>query len=116
MFKQRKYVAEQLTMRLIDTERAIDDAISKMAELTGYMPIARNSANLSAIVGQDAISQAAVTLSTLIGARGQIVETHNRLADARDQIGLRETAIGGGEDKPPIVQGFSELELVNKVA
>ena len=116
MLKQRRDAAQQLATRLFETESAIDDAISKMADLTGYMPVARTSANLSAVVGQEAISQAAQTLSALIDARAQIVETHHRLADARDQIGLREMAMGGHGDKPPLVQGSAGLALVKEAA
>ncbi len=116
MLKRRRNAARQLASRLFETESAIDEAISKMADLAGYMPIARVDANLSAVVGQDALSQAALALSALINARGQIVETHNRLADTRDQIGLRETALGGGADKPPIVQGSIGLALVDEAA
>jgi len=65
MLKQRKEAARQLANRLFETEAAIDDAISKMAELTGYMPKARNAANLSAVVGQDAIAQASQTLTII---------------------------------------------------
>ncbi len=96
MFRKRKEVAENLASRLFDTENAIDDAINKMADLTGYMPLARGTAHLSAVVGQDAIQEASVALAKLVEARGAIVETHNRLAEARDKIGLRTTSFGAG--------------------
>lgn len=111
MLKQRKDAAQNLANRLFDTEKAIDEAISKMADLTGYMPVARTNAKLSAVVGQDAIAQAGQTLTALIAARGQIVETHHRLANARDQIGLRTMAMGGDNGKPP-VQGSAQQEPI----
>lgn len=101
MLKQRREAAENLANRLFETEAAIDEAIRKMADLTGYMPVARETANLSAVIGQDALTNAAQALSSLIIARGQIVDTHNSLAETRDQIGLRTMAMGGGFDKPP---------------
>jgi len=56
----------------------------------------------------------------LIEARGQIVETHHRLADTRDQIGLREMGMGTLGDKPKIVQGKekhnSVVTLVGRAA
>ncbi|MEP2989963.1 MAG: hypothetical protein ABJN65_01845 [Parasphingorhabdus sp.] len=111
MLKNRKKAAQQLANRLFETEGAIDEAISKMAELTGYMPVARSNANLSVVVGQDAIAQAAQTLAALVEARGQIVETHHKLAKARDQIGLREMAVGGGNSKP-LVQAEEDRDSV----
>lgn len=102
MLKQRRNAAENLMRRLLVTEQAVDEAIGKMADLAGYMPTARVDAHLSAVVGQDAIAQAADTLSALVGARGQLVATHNRLAETRDQIGLRAMAMGSDDMKPPV--------------
>lgn len=112
MLKKRKEAAQQLANRLFETEGAIDDAITKMAELAGYMPVARSSANLSAVVGQDAIAQAAQTLAVLVEARGQIVETHHKLANAKDRIGLREMAMGGENGKVALAQAAEEDESV----
>lgn len=119
MLKQRRNAAENLATRLFATEQAIDEAICKMAELTGYMPVARTHANLSAVVGQDAIKQAAETLSALVGARGQLVATHHRLAETRDKIGLQTTAVGSDGTKPPVLaNGEAEkiVALVDHVA
>ena len=115
MLEQRRNAAESVTKRLLATEQAVDEAISKMADLAGYMPIARSNANLSAIIGQDAISQAAETLSALIGARGRLVATHHRLAETRDQIGLRAMAMGSDDMKPPAL-GKSEHEKIVTLA
>jgi len=56
MLKQRQDAAEHLAKRLFAAEGALDEAIRKMGDLIGYMPAARASANLSAVVGQDAIA------------------------------------------------------------
>lgn len=116
MLKQRKDAAEQLAARLFETELATDEAIAKMAELVSFMPVARSRANLSAVVGQDAIVQASQALAAFIEARGHLVETHKRLGETRDQIGLREMALGTQNDKPQILQGKQILELVDHVA
>jgi len=115
MLKQRRNAAENLAKRLFAAEQAIDEAVCKMADLTGYMPIARTTANLSAVVGQDAISQAAETLSALVGARGYLVATHNRLAETRDQIGLQAMAMGSGDMKPPVLAREKDEKIVNIV-
>ncbi len=112
MLKQRRNAAENLTERLFATEQAVDEAIRKMADLAGYMPVARVNANLSAVVGQDAISQAVDTLSALVNARGQLVATHNRLAETRDQIGLQAMAMGSGDMKPPMLQNRKDEKIV----
>lgn len=115
MLNQRKDAALNLSSRLFETEKAIDEAIAKMADLAGYMPIARQSANLSAVVGHEALNSAGQTLVALIAARGEIVETHNHLAKARDEIGLRTFALGGGGSKA-MADEKPELSVVEKAA
>lgn len=114
MLKQRRNAAENLTRRLFATEQAVDEAICKMAELAGYMPVARVNANLSAVVGQDAILQAAETLTALVSARGRLVATHNRLAETRDQIGLQAMAMGS-DDMKPLVQANKNQDKIVKM-
>ena len=119
MIKQRRDAAERLATRLFATEKAVDEAIRRMADLTGYMPTARTDAKLSAVFGQEAISQAAATLSALVGARGQLVATHNRLAETRDQIGLQAMAMGSDDMKPPVqakAQNEAIVRLVDDAA
>jgi len=115
MRKQRQEAAEQVARRLFAAEQALDEAICKMGDLIGYMPIARTTANLSAVVGHGAISEAAATLSALVDARAHLVATHNGLADVRDQIGLQEVALGSGDMKPPI-QGREATEPIINLA
>lgn len=112
MLKQRRNAAENLTRRLFATEQAVDEAICRMADLAGYMPIARVNAHLSAVVGQDAIAQAAETLSALVGARARLVATHNRLAETRDQIGLQAMAMGSDDMKPPALGHHKDGNIV----
>ena len=113
MLRQRRNAAMNLASKLFATERAVDEAICRMADLAGYMPVARVDANLSAVVGQEAISQAAETLSALVGARGQLVATHNRLAETRDQIGLQAMAMGSDDSKPPLLAEKGDENIVN---
>ena len=116
MLKQRKEAAMKLAERLFEAETAIDEAISKVADLASHMPIARTSANLSAIIGQDAITEAGQGLVTLIEARNKLVNTHHQLALVRDQVGLRELAFGSGADKPPLAARCDKLHLVDSAA
>lgn len=96
MLIKRRAVAQELANRLFAAEEAIDAAITAMADLSGYMPIARCEANISAVVGNSALESAAETFSSLVRARRGIVDTHHHLAEARDQIGLRTVGLGAG--------------------
>lgn len=113
MREQRQDAAEHLAERLFAAEQALDEAICKMGDLIGYMPIARTTARLSAVVGQGAISEAAEAMSAMVGARAHLVATHSRLADVRDQIGLREVALGSGDMKPPLQAKERDQQIVN---
>jgi len=115
MPKQRQVAAEHLAKRLFAAERALDEAITKMGDLIGYMPVARRNAGLSAVVGQEAIAEAGETLSAMVTARGHLVATHHRLADVRDQIGLRATALGSGDMKPPAHANEEERHIIKMV-
>lgn len=115
MLKERRDAAGNLAERLYAAEQALDEAIRKTGELIGYMPVARVNARLSAVVGQDAIAEAAETLSAMIGARGHLVATHHRLADVRDQIGLQTTGMGSTDMKPPLHAKEKDQKIVNMV-
>jgi len=115
MLKERRNAAENLARKLYAAERALDEAIQKTGELIGFMPVARMNAHLSAVVGQDAISEAAATLSAMVAARGHLMATHHRLADVRDQIGLQAMAMGSTDMKPPLHAREKDEKIVTMV-
>jgi len=115
MRRQRQDAAEHLVDKLFAAERALDEAIGKMADLIGHMPRARMAAHLSAVVGQDAVAEAAETLSAMIGARGHLVATHNRLADVRDQIGLQKMGMGSTDMKPSALARAHDENVINLI-
>jgi hypothetical protein len=95
MLNKRREVAQELANRLIAAEYAIDAALTAVADLSGYMPVARCEAKLSAVIGNGALESTAETFSSLVRARRNIIDTHHHLAEAKDQIGLRAFALGG---------------------
>lgn len=101
MLKERREAAQGIADRLIQAERSIDAAIAAVADLNGYMPMIRSRINVSAVVGHEAIEAAAGSFAALVRARGQMIEAHNVLAQTKIQMGLREVAVGGLEDKTP---------------
>jgi hypothetical protein len=106
MPRLRQAVAQKLADRLFAAENAIDIALTRAAELTAAMPQARAEARLPAMVGQAALDRASEVFVALVQARRQIVETHARLDEAREQMGLREVDAGDTEPKTP--PGFTE--------
>lgn len=100
MLKERREAAQKVAESLFAVEAAIDVALARAAELNAAIPIVRAELKLSAVVGQDAIDRAAESLSLLVKARRQMVETHHALEETRIQIGLREVSVGDLTPKP----------------
>lgn len=94
MLKARRDAAIKVAESLFAAEEAIDMALAKVAELNGTLATARTEANLSAVVGQGAFETAASVFAALARARCDIVETHKRLSETKDQIGLRTVNVG----------------------
>jgi hypothetical protein len=110
MLNNRRTAALKVAECLYAAEDAIDVALARAAELTGAMVTARTDANLSALVGQDAFEVSAAAVSTLTRARGELVETHKRLTNAKIQVGLRTLAVGD-MGKPPSAELEDGLHL-----
>ncbi|WP_411288191.1 hypothetical protein [Phenylobacterium sp.] len=112
MLKQRRIAAEQVAGALFEAESAIDAAITKAAQLTAMMPLLRQSAGASALIGQDALERATQAIMSLSEARRAIVETHKELSVVQTQIGLGAVKLEGpGGDKPPPIERDGERQL-----
>ena len=116
MLSTRRKAMDKVADRLFAAEAAIDAALAATASLSATMPSARAEAGLSALIGQGAFESAAEALSALVRARQQIVATHQRLDEAKTQIGLRTVAVGGGMIKPDGEKGANHLEVVSQQA
>jgi len=98
--------------KLMRAEAAIDAALRETAELVGLLPSLRLEANLSAVIGQDAVEDLGQTLAHILSARRTIVRAHAGLQTVREQIGCRTVSVGD-MDKPddvPRTGGFRALD------
>jgi hypothetical protein len=100
MLKQRRLAAETVAEALFAAEEAIDAAIASTAALAGLMPVSRQQAHLSALIGQDALMSAINTMQALGVARDGIVTTHKHLSVAQRDMGLASVSFGQGAEKP----------------
>jgi hypothetical protein len=112
MLKARRDAAMKVAESLFAAEEAIDAALARVAELNGTLSTARMEAGLSAVMAQDAFEGAASTFAALARARRDIVETHNKLGEAKIHIGLRTVSVGDFGPKPPSAIGVSHLTAV----
>lgn len=94
MLNQRLKAAKQVATKLRALEEAIDDALICAAELVAETPKARREANLSAVVGQDAIALTGEAMAAIHTARAKMIEAHACYADVRDQVGLTPRMTG----------------------
>lgn len=101
MGNEQMQTARQVAAKLFSAEEAIDRALTEVAELAGFMPVARMNVRVAVDVGQEAIAQTVAALSLVSQARQCIVLTHAALAATQGDIGLRERNFGGFINKPP---------------
>ena len=102
MSAERVFIAKQVHTKLLAVEGAIDQALAQAAEFTASLPQARMQAGFSAVVGQDVFDSLMTTLAALNEARGQIVETHNRLEATRIKMRMKPVGFGSACDKPHV--------------
>lgn len=84
---------------LEEYERALDIAANRGARLAAELPQARLDGNFAMEVAHDAFANFFGSLSTIITARGQVVEGHRQLAVVQRKFKLPVVA---GGDKPPL--------------
>lgn len=89
---QARIVANEVTVKLLAAEAAIDAAIAAVASLTAAMPLAAQQANVGIHVGHEALMHAAESCQSLIKSRTNIIRTHKALRVAQDDVGLGHVA------------------------
>jgi hypothetical protein len=100
MRKERIAAATNVATHLIAAERAMDEALEKVALLTAAMSSSRLAANISAVTAHGAITRITTATQFLGQARSEIAISHIELNAAKAEIGLREMNFGGGMGCP----------------
>ncbi|MDC7683496.1 hypothetical protein PQU92_09430 [Asticcacaulis sp. BYS171W] len=88
--------AEELFM----SEDAVEHALALTANLASSLSRMRVNSQLSAVIGQEAVSSVAEAVMALSNARGALVKAHGALKDVQTQIGCRTVAYGTQYEKP----------------
>ncbi len=98
--------------KLMRAEAAIDAALRETAELVGLLPSLRLEANLSAVIGQDAVDDLGETLAHILSARRTIIRAHGGLQTVREQIGCKWVSIGEADKlgETPRTGGFPAVD------
>lgn len=112
MSKNRDEATLRVYAALEEYERALDIAAKRGALLAAELPQARLDGNFALEVAQDAFAHFYNSLSTIIAARGQVVEGHRELAIVRRKFNLPVVSVG---DKG-IDQGDRDIARPRRVA
>ncbi|WP_373476208.1 hypothetical protein [Sphingorhabdus sp.] len=114
MLKQRVIAAEKIAAELHEAEDAIDQAIIKLAKLAGTLPVARFETNMSAIVGQDAVTKVTQAIAAAGQVRQMVTEAHHALSETQRQVGLGARMFGAGTEKPKGQSITSDRDAANE--
>ena len=87
-------VALDIGRDMAAAERAIDEAITRVARLMARVPEARVQADLSAVVGQHVFDHMGSTISSLTAGRGEMVKVHRLLETLRREFNLPVVSYG----------------------
>lgn len=103
---QRHEVAGEIVSHLKVFEKDLGRALSSGSALIALLPEARCRANLSGVVGTEAISDFVASLAFINEAMGKATRGHHGLDDLRRDLRIPET-LGG--DKIPLPSWTREL-------
>lgn len=95
MSKNRDEATLRVYAALEEYERALDIAAKQGALLAAELPQARLDGNFAMEVAQGAFTHFYNSLSTIVTARGQVVDGHRELAVVRRKFNL--PVVAGGE-------------------
>jgi dGTP triphosphohydrolase len=96
MLNERVSAAKKIASDLHQAEDAIDEAMIRIAQLAATLPTARRDTNMSAIVGQAAMSKVANALAAAGEVRQLLTDAHLALTVTQKEVGLGTRMFGAG--------------------
>ncbi|MDI7774437.1 hypothetical protein [Asticcacaulis sp. EMRT-3] len=101
MSKERKInVAKALAAQLRATEESIDTALCEAAHLIETYINSRRAIHISTVVANDVHLNTLEAMRALNAAQTWMTAAHSGLSHLQTQIGLGDTAVVPGDDKP----------------
>jgi hypothetical protein len=112
----RKQIIESAAFEVATQLRAVEDAIeaalAELAELQGRMVKARATFGIATSTGHEAFEQLAITLQSLVKARGGMANCHVSMKETTQFVpGLRTVGFGDAQECPP-KQARADLRVV----
>ena len=102
----RKQIIENAAFEVATQVRAVEDsietALAELAELQGRMVRARATFGIATATGHEAFEQLAITLQSLVKARGGMANCHMSMKETSQFVpGLRTVSFGDAQECPP---------------
>lgn len=114
MSRNRDDATLRVYAALEEYERALDNAATRGALLAAELPQARLDGNFALEVAQGAFTHIYSSLSTIVAARGQVVEGHRELARVQRKFNL--PVVSTGDKVPGPSPAIEDDELTRRVA
>lgn len=111
--RQRDKVAADIAAGMTEFENDLARALSSGGRLTALLPMARMEADVSAVVGQDAIGHIVGSVGLLAQAMDKTVDGHNRLAELARHFRVPVTSVGDKGGIPPVQNSTPNLSIVH---
>lgn len=99
---RRREAAVEIFASLDAFEKDLGRTLASGSQLVGQLPLARVTANVSPVIGQEVIDRFVAALGHISQAMAATVEGHNHLEETRRAMRLPELA-GGDKDIIPAV-------------
>ncbi|WP_150131247.1 hypothetical protein [Sphingobium yanoikuyae] len=103
---QRRQAAEEIFASLEAFEQDLGRTLASGSQLVGQLPLVRAKANISPVIGQEAIDRFVTALGHINKAMSAAVEGHHQLEHTRRVMRLPELA-GGDKDIIPALAHVS---------
>lgn len=112
----RRQIIENAAFEVATQIRAVEDsieaALAELAELQGRMVRARATFGIATATGHEAFEQLAITMQSLVKARGGMANCHMSMKEASQFVpGLRTVGFGDAQECPP-QQARTDLRVV----
>jgi len=106
---RRREAAAEIFVSLDAFEKDLGRTLASGSHLVGQLPLARVKANVSSVIGHDAIDHFVMALGHITQALGATVEGHHSLDETRRAMRLPEMAGGDKDIIPSVVQPAGQL-------
>ena len=113
---RRREAASEIFISLDAFEKDLGRTLASGSQLVGQLPLARAKANVSPVIGHEAIDHFVEALGHISQALGAAVEGHHSLEATRRAMRLPAMAGGDKDIIPSVVQPKGELAQDDRMA